>query len=82
MVRIKYSLLAKLFALVFFVLFILPSLLNLFNSSSSSSHDHREEGDASGQERGLPIDNSDTNLNRKHQQRNQLDETVIILLLI
>ncbi len=44
MVRIKYSLLAKIFALVFFILFILPSLLNLFSSSPSPKH-HEENHD-------------------------------------
>jgi hypothetical protein len=78
MVRIKYSLLAKLFALVFFVLFILPTLLNLFSSKSSSSHDHhREDGEDGGHQRALPVDNSDSKLNRNQVQKNQLDETVI-----
>jgi len=35
MVRVKYSLLAKLFAIGFFALYVVPSLLKLFNSSPS-----------------------------------------------
>jgi hypothetical protein len=35
MVRVKYSLLVKLFAIGFFALYVVPSLLKLFNSSPS-----------------------------------------------
>lgn len=43
MVRLKYSVIAKLFALFFFALFIIPSLLKLFSGSSSGPLDEGGE---------------------------------------
>lgn len=51
MVRIKYSALVKLFALCFFALFIIPSLLKLLSGPEiSSSHDYGDGGGGGGKE--------------------------------
>ena len=46
MVRIRYSFLVKIAALFFFALFIIPSLLKLFNGSSSQPSSFDENGDS------------------------------------
>ena len=48
MVRVRYSALAKLFALVVFILIIIPSFMRYFDESSSSSNLPASGGDDSG----------------------------------